>query len=256
MGWIDLLVAVALLPVFPGSLVFNLLISRAPTWWGKAVAMVLLPEAGVGLLAAVPNNRLPLVHSRGWIVLVVLSAVFYAFRAVSVREISIWARLMATSGLGLVWVLEDLHRKSISMEIAVLAWSVPAGLLLILAGLLTERTGGAYLGLQGGLATVAPRLSGLLSLSVLALVATPLFPSFFALLHVLSLVQLYWLGPLLVLLLVWGWAAGSFLQQLLFSSYRGERFPDISMAGTSSVAFVLSLLVVFAVIWSGLWLRI
>lgn len=256
MEWIKLVVAGVLLPVFPFSVVFNALISWTPTWWGKAAAMVVLPEVGVGLLTSAPSARLPLVHSRGWIVLVIFSALLYAFRAISVREISIWARLMATSGLSLVWILEVSHRGGHAVAVAVLAWSIPATLLLILAGLLTERTGGAYLGLQGGLATLAPRLSGLLTLSALALVATPPFPSFFALLHVIGLLRLYWLWPLLLLLLIWGWSLGSFLQQLLFGTYGGERFADLGAVGTSSGAVVLSLLVVSAVVWSGVWIGI
>lgn len=256
MEWVKLAVASVLLPVFPSSLVFNILISRAPTSWGKAAAVVLLPAVGVWLVTSVPSARLPLVHSGGWIVLVLFSAVLYAFRAISVREISIWARLMATSGLSLLWILDVARRGEHTMAVAVLAWSVPAALLLVLAGLLAKRTGGAYLGLQGGLASVAPRMSSLLTLSALALVATPLFPSFFALLQVLGQLKLSWLWPLLALLLIWGWSLGNFLQQLLFGPYRGERFSDLGAIGTSSGAVVLLLLVVSAVLWRGLWIGI
>lgn len=256
MEWLELVLVGMLLPVFPASVVFNAVIRWTPTGWGKAAAMILLPEVGVALLPSISSARVPLVHSRGWIVLVAFSALLYAFRAISVREISIWARLMATSGLGLVWIFEATHRGRDVMAVAVLAWSVPAALLLVLAGLLTERSGGAYLGLQGGLARVVPRISSLATLSALALVATPLFPSFFALLHVIGVLRLFWLWPLLLVLLVWGWSLGGFLQQLLFGSYSGERFPDLGTLATSSGAVVLSLLVVSAVVWSGAWIGI
>lgn len=253
MEWVRLAVAAVLLPVFPTSLVFNALLNWTPTWWARAAAVIALPQAGVALVGSAPSTRLPLVHSPGWIALVIFSSVLYAFRAISVREVAIWARLMATSGLSLVWILVAPARGGHSMAVAALAWSVPAALLMIFAGLLSERTGGAYLGLQGGLATVAPRMSAVLTLSALALVATPVFPSFFALLQVFDLLALYWLWPLLVVLLVWGWSVGSFLQQLLFGAYRGERIPDLGPVGASSGAVVLGGLAISAVIWSGAW---
>lgn len=256
MEWARLAVAAVLLPVFPASLVFNALLDWTPTWWGRAAVVVVLPQAGAAVVGSAPSARLPLVHSQVWIALVIFSAVLYAFRAISVREVSIWARLMATSGLSLVWTLDFPRRGGHSMAVAALAWSVPAALVLIFAGLLSKRSGGAYLGLQGGLATVAPRMSAILTLSALALVATPVFPSFFALLQVFDLLPLYWLWPLLVVLLVWGWSIGSFLQQLLFGAYRGERIPDLGSFSTSSGAVVLSLLALSAVIWSRVWIGI
>jgi NADH:ubiquinone oxidoreductase subunit 4 (subunit M) len=256
MDWIRLALAATLLPVFPLSLVFNAFVGRLPTWWARAAAAVVLPQVGVELVRSLPSSRLAIAQSTGWIVLVAFSAILYSFRAVSVRELSIWARLMATSGLGLVWIFDLPHQGDRYMALAALAWSVPAALLLVLAGLLGERSGGAYLGLQGGLASAAPRMSGLLTISALALVATPVFPSFFALLRIFELLNVSLLWPLLLLLLIWGWSIGSLLQRLLFGTYCGESFADLGVLSTFSAVVVLVFLVLAPVMWSRAWIGI
>jgi NADH:ubiquinone oxidoreductase subunit 4 (subunit M) len=256
MDWLRLVAAGVLIPVFPLSLLFNGLISRVPSSLGQAVAMVALPLAGVGLLSSASGGRLPLVQGRGWTALVLVTAVLYAFRAVSVRDVTIWARLMGTSGLSLVWVISGQSHRLAPTALATLAWSTPAALLLIFAGVLAERTGGSYLGLQGGLARATPRLSGLLTVSALALVATPVFPSFFALLRVFGTLPVSWVWPVLALVLTWGWSIGAFLQRLLFGSYHGERIPDLGGVATSSGAVVLVVFAASAVMWSRAWIGI
>lgn len=257
MDWVTLSIAAMLLPIFPFSLIFNRLIAWMPGWLGRAAAVIALPEVGIRLIDTVPKNRLPLLHGRAWIALVLFTAALYALRAISVREITIWARLMATSGLTLVWLLK-VPRSGVPHGLAApaLAWSVPAALLMVLAGVMTRRMGGAYLGLQGGLATVLPRLSGLLTVSALALVATPLFPSFFALLQVAALVSLSWLWLLLVVLLLWGWSLGSLLQRLLFGRYHGEEIADLGALGAWAGVVTGSLLALIGFIWGRVWIGI
>ena len=256
MDWLKFLIAASLLPIFPFSLIFNRVISWAPAYWVQAAAVVALPQVGIRLATSLPGSQLSLLHSRAWLALVMLTAVFYGFRALSVRDVTIWARLMATSGLTLAWVLRAPLTATRGMSAAALAWSVPTALVMILAGLLARRAGGAYLGLQGGLATVLPRLSGLLTLSALAVVATPVFPSFFALIHVFSAVSLPWIWPLLLVLLIWGWSVGNFLQELLFGGYHGETMRDLSILGASVGAVALGLFALSGLLWSGVWIGI
>lgn len=256
MDWLMLVLAAILLPIFPFSLIFNRMIGSAPGYWLQAAAILVLPQLGIRLIDMLPGSQLSFLHSGWWIALVMFTAVFYAFRAISVREVTVWARLMATSGLTLDWLLRMPGPSPYGMSPAVLAWSVPAALLTILAGLLAARSGGAYLGLQGGLATALPRLSGLMTLSALAVGATPVFPSFFALIHVFSVLSLAWLWPLLLLLLIWGWSVGSFLQQLLFGGYRGETMPDLSAASTWVGAGALVSFALSGLVWSGVWIGI
>lgn len=248
--------AALLLPLFPLSLVFNRLVAWAPGYLGRAAAILVLPQAGILMVDSIPRRHAGLLHSGAFITLIIFTALFYAFKALSVREMTVWARLMATSGLSLDWILVASGTSRHSVQVLALAWSVPAALLMVWAGLLARRTGGAYLGLQDGYASVLPRLSGLVTLTALALVATPVFPSFFGLLHVFDLVSLSWLSPLLLLLFIWAWSLGRFLQDLLFGTYRGEKLADLSVLG-ASVGFVLLLLLALSgLIWSDLWIGI
>lgn len=256
MDWLLLALAAVLLPVFPFSLLFNRLISSAPGYWMQAAAVVLLPQLGIRLMDLLPQSRLPFLHGSSWIGLVIFTAMFYAFRAISVRDVAVWARLMATSGLTLAWLLRMPQTAPSAMPSLALAWSAPAALLTILAGRLAARAGGAYLGLQGGLATVLPRLSALMALSALAVGATPVFPSFFTLIHVFLVLHLSWLWPLLLLILIWGWSVGSFLQELLFGTYRGERIPDLGAATTWLAASAVVFLALSGPLWSGIWIGI
>lgn len=250
--------AAILLPLFPLSLIFNRLVAWVPGYLGRAVAILVLPQAGVLVIGSIPaaQRHAGLLHSGAFIALVTFTAVFYAFKALSVREITIWARLMATSGLSLDWILVASGTSAHSVRLLALASSVPASLLMVWAGLLARRTGGAYLGLQGGYASVLPRLSGLVTLTALALVATPVFPSFFGLLHVFDLLRLSWLWPLLLLLLIWAWSLGRFLQDLLFGVYRGEKLTDLNLLGASAGFGLLLLFALSGLLWSGLWIGI
>ncbi|WP_312262681.1 hypothetical protein [Candidatus Igneacidithiobacillus taiwanensis] len=257
MEWIILFLAAVLLPVFPFSWIFNRLVESAPGPWARALAILVLPQLGVLLLYKTgPHASLPAPFWRVWLMLVLFTAIFYAFRAVSARELRIWARLTASSGLTLAWLLMASHAEMVAVQLFALAWSLPAALLMIWAGMLSQRMGGAYLGLRGGLATELPRLSGLITLSALALVATPVFPSFFALLQVFAVLSLAWLWPLLLLLLIWGWSIGKFLQDLLFGIYRGEPLTDIGVATTGLGAGVLLLFALFGLLWSRAWIGI
>ncbi len=253
MEWILLILSAILLPVFPLSWLFNRLVDTAPGCWGRALAILVLPQLGILLIYTVPTVPLPTSLEQIILLLVLFTALFYAFRAVSVREVTIWTRLMASSGLTLDWILVAAGTNVHGVQIFALAWSLPAALLLVWAGLLRQRMGGAYLGLQGGLATVLPRLSSLMTLTALALVATPIFPGFFALLQVFHLLAVSWLWPLLILLLLWGWSVGRFLQDLLFGSYQGESMEDVSYGLAAGGFAVLFLFALSTLIWSGIW---
>ncbi len=244
------------LPLFPLSWLFNRLVASAPGGWAKALSILVLPQLGVLLLWAsgpwfsgISNPWHGLVAA-----LALCTAILYAFRAISVREITIWARFMATSGLALAW-LQVLAGVSVAqVQLSLLAWSIPGALLCLWAGELARRMGGAYIGLSGGVARVLPRLSALLATGALAATATPVFPGFFALLKTMGTLPAGWILFLLPVLFLWGWSIGRFLQDLLFGVYRGTAVEDLGTAGTWAGALVL---LVFAItglfFWGATW---
>ncbi len=248
MVWSLGLLATMLLPLFPLSWVFNRLLTRLPGGWPQAVAVLVLPQAGLALLrfSALAHSLPPAWHFYGslW---AVFSSLLYAFRALTAREVGIWTRLLVSSGLALVWLAWWSGVPLITLQVFALAWSLPAALLLLLAAALTRRTGGAYLGLQGGLVEALPRLSAGLTLCALALLGTPLFPAFFALWRSLRQLPLAWVPLLLPLPLLWGWATGRFFQDLLYGDFRGEPMTDLGRG-----AFVLIGLVLFASLFLNL----
>jgi NADH:ubiquinone oxidoreductase subunit 4 (subunit M) len=249
------LAAACLLPVFPLSALFNQLVEQVRHPAARALAVLGLPEAGAALLEGLPRHTLVrgVVHSPAVVALVLCTSLLYALRALSVREVTLWARLVATSGLSLDWLLVGTGAPARSVELFALAWSVPAALLMVWAGLFSARLGGAYLGLRGGLAARLPRLSWLVALSALALVATPLFPSFFGLLHVVDVLPLSQLWAVLGVLFLWAWATGRFLGHLLFGTPGAGPVADLPVVPASLGVVVLVGLVVLGVLWSGRW---
>jgi formate hydrogenlyase subunit 3/multisubunit Na+/H+ antiporter MnhD subunit len=116
---------------------------------------------------------------------------------------------------------------------------------------LTLRFGAVYTGLQGGLIGRLPRLSGVLAVTVLAAVATPPFPGFFALLRLLH--ALDWTGVLTVLAiwLIWGWAATKLLQGFIFGTDRTSSIADIGRALTLAFSGVLGIFVAAGLYLTG-----
>ncbi|PKY10370.1 hypothetical protein B1757_09705 [Acidithiobacillus marinus] len=249
------IIAGALLPWFPFSWIFNRLLVSAPGAWARALAVLVLPQLGLLLL----------LKSGAWMslgqempqtlrALALFTAILYAYRAAGTRDVQIWARLMATSGLSLTWLLVGLLPRYWDVQFFVLAWSIPAALMLLWAGILTQRTGGSYLGLTGGFARVMPRLSVLMSLTALAATATPVFPNFFALLQAMASLPISWMPLLLLVLLLWGWTVGRLLQDLLFGIYRGEPVDDLSVGGTWLGGLTLGVFALVGLFWGGIWI--
>ena len=240
MVWVLGLLATVLLPLFPMSWAFNRLLTGLPGGWPQAVAVVVLPQAGLWLLRFSPiAQSLPpswRLYGGLW---AVFSALLYAFRAITAREVGIWTRLLASSGLALAWLAWLSGAPLVTIQIFALAFCVPAALLFLLAAALTRRMGGAYLGLQGGLVEALPRLSASLTMTALALLGTPLFPAFFALWRSFSQLPLAWVPLLMPLPLLWGWATGRFFQDLLYGDFRGEPMPDLRWGASVLIGLVL-----------------
>ncbi len=241
-----LLAAALFLPLFPLSIAFNGAFAPLRNPFARAGLLVLWPQFGVLLLQWVPHPVPSFVVP--W---ALLTAGFYALRLLTVRDMGIWTGFLATSSLALTWVLAASGADRVALHLFALCFSLPPALLALLAGLLTERFGAAYAGLQDGLIGRLPRLSGALVAVVLAAVATPPFPGFFALLRLLQTLDPAGVLGVLLVWLVWGWAATRLLQGFVFGAGRDVPSRDIGRASAWSLSGVLGVLVVAGLFLTG-----
>jgi hypothetical protein len=229
---IALLLASILLPLFPLSLLFNAGLQALPIWM-RVPALLALPAAGALLLGQTTVPPAPLATALQ--IVAAFTALLYAWRLLTVQEVFIWARLQATSAWPLVW-LAWLHGMSgVALVLVALAVTIPAAVLTILGFSLSRRLGGAYIGLRGRIGPVFPRLTGAWVGALLAALAAPPFPGFFAMLAVLQQIPAGLVAVVLAVWLLWSWAAAVLWQHGLF----GDEWPraagtvDLSRSGAA-----------------------
>lgn len=249
---IELIIALLLLPLFPLSLLVNAILQALPVWLRIPVLLV-LPVVGALALGMAPAPDGPL--ALGLEVLAAFTALLYAWRLLAVREVFIWARLQATSAWPLVW-MAWLHGMSVDKLVAVaLAVTVPAAVLMLMACGLRRRLGAAYLGLLGRIGPAYPRLTGAWVVAMLAVLAAPPFPGFFALLAVLHQISAGLVVVVLAVWLIWSWAAAVLWQHGLF----GPEFPraagtaDLSVRGSTAWLVLAAAVVVLGLIGGWGW---
>ncbi len=247
MSSMSLLPVALFLPLFPFSMLFNRLFARVENTGLRIGLMIGWPSIGLGLLAALGET--PPEWIAYWSV---ATALLYAFRALALRDLALWLGHLATSVWALLWlpaVFADTGAVGV-MTLAV--FGLPLVLLLWLTGQLERHFGAAYAGAPGGLATSLPRLSALLVLLMLAVIGTPLFPGFFALLGIVNgLLPAMPVGALgvLVLWMLWAWAGMRMLQGLIVGEPEGATRADLGLAHAGMIGATVAL---FAM--SGFWL--
>lgn len=236
MSW--LLVAV-FLPLFPFSMVFNLIFQRATSVWARLILLLLWPASGLWLLDSMQ------LEPPDWVFLWALSsAVLYAFRSVVIREISVWTGFITTSAWSLLWLLIYHGVRIDELVMFALAFSIPFALLVILVARLERQYESAYAGVVTGLAQEQPRMTGLLVVVLFAAIGTPMFPSFFAMLSSINSTitehPLVASGILLVWFL-WSWSAIRLLQELLVGTPAIRQHDDVGPVTVMfyGIAFVL-----------------
>jgi len=231
-----LLAAAFFLPLFPLSMALNAVLRRLRNPAARAVLLLLWPQLGVLSLQMAPHA--PPQYFLPW---ALLTSGLYALRLLTVRDMDLWAGFLATSALALTWALAVGGADPADLHLFAFWLSAPPALAALLAGSLTSRFGAAYAGLQGGLIGSLPRLSGALTMTVLAAVATPPFSGFFALLRLLN--TLDWMAALgvLTIWLLWGWAATCLLQGFIFGAARPVAHADIGWTPTLALAGLLGL---------------
>ena len=247
MQTLSLILAGLFLPLFPLGMIFNLLFQRIPSAWLRALLLVLWPLPGVWLIT------LHVVEIPEWLLLWALfSAALYGFRAVVVREFGVWVGFFATSAWTLGWIGLAVGETGTQLYWHVLAFSLPLALLILLTGEIERRYESAYAGVVSGVAQGQPRLSAMLVVTMLAVIGSPLFPAFFAMLntivHAAAALPLIALG-LAGVWLLWSWSGAKLMQELLIGPAATEPHDDISHS--VAAGYVISLLVLLA---AGLYL--
>jgi NADH:ubiquinone oxidoreductase subunit 4 (subunit M) len=239
--------AAVFLPLFPLSMLFNRLLAGVANPWLRGLLLLLWPQAGVAALAwhggDVPDLLL------AW---AVVTALFYAYRAVALNDAGQWAGFVATSAWALLWLGDTADATLLHLQ--ALAFSFPFVVLSLLSGEITRRFGAAHTGLGGGLAVATPRLAALFVVAVLATVATPVFPGFFAMLAlVVGRVSSAALadGGLVVVWLLWSWSSARLLQGIVVGPRRHAAVEDLSLASTWGFGVVLLLLAVAGPMLAG-----
>ena len=179
MSSLGYLAAGVFLPLFPFSMLFTRLFARLGDARLRMALLLLWPQ--LGGLALITLGERPPAWMLWW---AVATAALYALRSVALRDLALWTAYMATSAWALLWPAAAFGTAAGGEAFAFQAagLSLPFVLLAWLVGRIETEVGAAYAGVCGGLAETLPRLSGILVLAILAAVATPLVPGFFALL--------------------------------------------------------------------------
>lgn len=242
MSEVLLIFAGLFLPLFPLSMVFNTLFDRIKATKLRIALLLIWPQIGI-IIAYAANIDIP-----GWIIFWALfTSVLYGFRALALREVGLWTSFIATSAWAILWVTLDTNQELSTLVFYALGISIPMGMLILLCGELEKRFGAAYTDLYGGLALTTPRLSGVLVMVVLAIIATPLFPGFTSMLATIigSAVNSFSTAVTLsVIWFIWSWAGARLLQGLIVGPAHEESSPDLNLNTTWSYAAVLIVLMI------------
>jgi len=240
LSWI---IAGLFLPLFPMSMLFNALMQRAGASWLRAIILLVWPLPGLWLL-----NEIVVVELPDWLILwASFTAVLYGFRAVVVKEINIWAGFIATSAWALVWLSLVAGVSIDRLPMYVMAFSLPIALLLLLVGQIERRYESAYVGIVSGLAQAQPKLAGVIVVTMLAVIGSPLFPGFFVMLSNVTHAIIFHPSIAFVVVfvwLLWSWSSMRLSQELLVGKAQLNRNDDISQLLTVFyIGLLLSLII-------------
>lgn len=251
--------AAVFLPLFPLSMIFNAVFAVARSAWVRVIMVVIWPQIGLWLLSeagTAPPHRLP-----RWLMLLGLAtAVFYAWRMLSVRALPIWVGFWVTSAWALAWVAMIGGVHGMDLRIAMAGVSLTAAALVCGVRAIADRWGEAYLGPRRGLGRQAPRLAGVLVVVMLAAMGAPVLPMFFVMLWLVLHTDGYGVAGAVAVWLLWSWSAARVWQGLLFGVERREAVwsheavTDLSVASTMSALLFAIASAGAALIWSARWL--
>lgn len=233
-----LILAACLLPLFPFSLIFNAVYARVAHPLARAALVLAWPQAGLWALAA-SGATVP-----GWVQPWALAtALLYGVRALTLRDAGLWLAYLSIALGALLWLAPA----------PALAWAfaAPLALLALAIGAIATRYGAAFAGYPDALAARSPRLAGVFALAVLAASGMPPFSGFFVWLHWALDTRPAAAAVLLVVWLLWSWAAVRLLQGLLV----GRMAPDAAAPRDLGRGAVWGYALAFAALLAGgVWL--
>ena len=226
------LVAGLFLPLFPASIVFNRGLATLNGPGRRALLLILWPQLGV-LLITLAGAPIP-----GWLAVWALATAFlYAYRAIALGDLGLWIGFLATSAWALLWLSDSTPALR---HLEALGLSLPLALLTLLGGRLEALLGAVSTRLRPGLASAAPRYASILVLGVLASIATPIAPGFFALTATIAAQPLG--APAVAIALVWlfwTWSGARLIQGLVVGPGSGERISDLSRSAAWAYGMAL-----------------
>jgi len=240
--------AIALfLPLFPFSAIFVLAYKKLPGIWLKSLMLLGWPQ--VGLLLIGTDTSIP-----EWLPLwALLTSLLYAFRSLVLRDVELWIGYIAVSSWASMWLVLPSHLLQ-QLQLTLLGFSLPFTLMILLGGEMQQRFGAAYCGLHGGIAKMLPRLSALFVFAVLAVIATPVFPGFFAML--IAIFEQVLVSPLNALLLIiiwffWTWSGMRLIQQFVAGEPVQSHYEDVSSTRAIGYGAFLLLLALLGILAAG-----
>ena len=96
----NMLLVAIFLPLFPFSMLFNRLFARAEKTGLRIVLLIGWPAVGIALLSNAGETP------PGWVVhWSLLTALLYGFRALALRDLTLWLSHVATSAWALMWMM-------------------------------------------------------------------------------------------------------------------------------------------------------
>jgi len=228
----SLLLITVFLPLFPLSMVFNALFAKVRQPHVRSLLLLGWPLIGLWIYQALQ------LQAPEWVQVWALgTAVFYAFRLVAMREVGIWLGYIATSVWSCLWL--PLMTGNTEVLYYALWFNVPLAILALLVGGLEKRFGAAYTGLYGALAQSMPRFSGVFVVTVLAAVATPVFPAFLGMLKILVASHPLAALSLVVVWAVWSWAGMRLIQGMIVGDPADVDIEDMPMLLTWLFALLM-----------------
>ena len=244
-----IIAAALFLPLFPFSILFNCLFEVLRNSLLRGLILLIWPQLGVLLLQEV-DSTIP-----SWLVsLGLATSLLYGFRALVLRELTHWISFLAVSTWSLLWLVGGFV-EGVELHLLALGISIPLGVLTLLGSCLEKRFGASYAGLYNGLGYTMPRFSGVFVFTVLAVIATPIFPGFTAVaVCFIEITKSSLLGSITLCLiwLTWCWSGARLIQGFVIGREGQKGIEDISSGLTWAYVVVLVSLVAFGIYTLGI----